>query len=227
MYLRWLAALAGALLITALSMITTLDVISIPPDPSDVELTLGGIQTIEQMVTITQPDLVGLSIRLMPTAQGNADLRIPIHLRDADGPPVDLVSVTLPVQAAEDGVLAMHFSPLSIISDPRVPTKTLKLILDIPPLPPGTGPRITVRPNLLAQGTLKIDADAGSSRDLLIAPIYQRRWADNLWPISAMARGKPGLLGWPPLYALLAYLYLITLSVGAAKLRRAITAPGG
>jgi hypothetical protein len=42
-----------------------------------------------------------------------------------------------------------------------------------------------------------------------------------------MASGKPGLLGWPPLYPLLAYLYLITFSVGAAKLRRAITAPEG
>jgi hypothetical protein len=223
-YLYWLAALAGALIIAVLSMITTRDDASAPLTSTDMELTLGGIQTIKQVFTITRPDLVGVAIPLMPAAQGGADLRIAVHIRYADGSPDDLVSENLPVQSAEAGVLTIRFAPTSIVSDPRMPTTTLKLILDIPTLPPGTGPTIRVRANSLAQGALTIDEHTESGRDLVITPIYQRRWVDSVWPISAMARGKPGLLGWPPFYALLAYVYLLALSVGVASLRRAMLA---
>ncbi|MEI7643292.1 MAG: hypothetical protein WCJ55_03185 [Chloroflexales bacterium] len=221
-YLRWVAVIVGALLIGTLSMVTMIDGAVQPPAPTDMELTLGGITQITQVFTITQPDLVGLSIRLRPAAQSAANLRIPVHLRYADGPPVDLISASLLLQAAEDGVLTMRFPALEIVRDPRVPTTTLRLILDIPKLPRGTGPSIIVQKNLLGRGAFSVDGLTESGWDLAISPLSQHRWVDRLWPISAMARGKPGPLGWPPFYALLAYAYLIALGVGAACLRRAM-----
>jgi hypothetical protein len=221
-YLRWLAAVAGALLITALSMITTVDPVSAPLTPADAEITLGGIKTVEQTFAITEPDLVGLAIRLSPAAQSSTNLKIPVHLRYADGPPFDLVIGDAVVRAARDGVLALRFPPITLIRDPRVPTTTLRLTLAIPKLPPGTGPTITVRAHAQGQGGIAVDGRPDPSHDLIIVPIYQRRWADQIMPISAMARGKPGLLGWPPLYPLLAYTYLIALSLGGTHLRQAL-----
>jgi hypothetical protein len=208
-------------------MITTLDATDMPPTATDVELTLGGIETIEQVFMITRPDLLGLSIRLRPAAQSPADLRIPMRLSYADSPAADLISDSLLVQSAKDGVLTIRFPLLAVASDPRVPTTTLKLTLAIPALPPGTGPTITTRINPQRQGAISIDGRAEPNQDLLITPIYQRRWADQIWPISAMARGKPGLLGWPPFYLLLAYIYLLALGAGAVSIRRVVLANDG
>ncbi len=217
---RWLTALVGALCIMALSMITTLDGEIALPAPTDMPITLGGITTIEQTFTITRPDLVGLEIQIHPAAQIVPDLRVPLHLRYTDGSPVDLVSESLSVQTAKNGVITVRFPPLVAAHDVRVPTTTLALILDVPQLQPNTGPTVTARENHQTQETLIIDGRISANRELVFAPLYQRRWADSLWPISAMARGKPGILGWPPLYALLAYTYLIVLGVGIANLRR-------
>jgi hypothetical protein len=224
-YARWLAIIIGALLIAGLSTITTVDPVSAPITPTDTELTLGGIKTIEQTFTITRPDLVGLAIRLSPAAQSGTDTKIPVHLRYADGPPFDLVIGDALVSAAKDGVLTLRFPPITVIRDQRVPTTTLRLTLTIPKIPASTGPTITIRENPLSQGGIAVDGRADHHQDLVIAPIYQRRWADSLWPISAMARDKPGLLGWPPLYPLLAYIYIVALLAGIASLRQAMLPP--
>ncbi|MEI7772096.1 MAG: hypothetical protein WCI67_19030 [Chloroflexales bacterium] len=221
-YLPWLAAIAGALLIIALSSITTIADASPPAEATDIELTLGGIKTVAQTFVINQPDLAGLAIRLRPAAAGGPDTKISVHLRYADGPPFDLVIGDAIPSAARDGVLTLRFPAITVIRDPRVPTTTLRLTLGIPKLRPNTGPFITVRPNPQSQGGLVIDRSPTPRQGLVIVPIYQRRWADQLWPISALARGKPGLLGWPPLYPLLAYAYLIMIAAGSAALRRTL-----
>ncbi|NNJ13437.1 hypothetical protein EKD04_024225 [Chloroflexales bacterium ZM16-3] len=224
-YIRWALALLGALLITGLSTITTVDPVRAPPAPTDIDLTIGGISSIEQTFSITQPDLVGLAIQMRNAAQSDPNTRIPVRLRYADGPQFDLVIGDAFVRAAKDDMLTLRFPAITLIHDLRVPTTTLKLTLSIPALPPGTGPMITVRENALRQGEIAIDGRAEPSWDLVIVPIYERRWADRIWPISAMARGKPGLLGWPPLYPLLGYLYLLMLGAGIAALRQAQTTP--
>ncbi len=220
-YIRWLTALVGALIVTTLSTITTLDSEISALAPTDRELPLGKIKTIEQTFTITRPDLVGIAFPIRSDVQSAADLYIPLHLRYADGSPNDLVSERLLVQAAVGGVITVRFAPITGAHDSRIPTATLKLILNIPELQPDTGPIFTARENHQTQESLTLDGRILPNRTLVVTPIYQRRWADSLWPISAMARGKPGLLGWPPLYALLAYTYLLTLGVGIANLRRA------
>lgn len=42
-------------------------------------------------------------------------------------------------------------------------------------------------------------------------PLYQTRQLDRVWPISKMAAARPGVFGWPPFYAILAYAFLVLL----------------
>ncbi|MBX0330758.1 hypothetical protein K2Z83_24175 [Oscillochloris sp. ZM17-4] len=227
-YIRWALALLGALLLIALSQITTLEQEQADPSLNDLEITLGGIRSIEQTFTTTRPGLVGLGVRIRPGDSGDAAISIPVHLRYADGPPIDLVSATIVVGSAEDGVVSIRFPPLIASRDPYLITGTLRLSLDIPAISPNTGPKITLRKNSGAQGGMSIDGTQQPDVDLAITTLYQIRWADRIWPISAMAAGKPGLLGQPAFYVLLAYLYMLLIVEGALALRRAQTAdPGG
>ncbi len=218
-YRYWVIVLIGALLVVGLSSITTVDVVSDADLPDGQELTLGGIQTIEQSFTTSLPNFVGLAIRIRPGRPDDANLELPIHLRYADGPPFDLVTTYAPVRAAQNGVLSIQFPQTIMSRDPYVPTETLRLILDIPTIAPGTGPVITAQKNLAEQGAMVIDGTSLTKLDLAITPLYQRRWADSIWPISTLTNGKPWFLGWFPFYVLIAYLYVIVLGIGIANLR--------
>ncbi len=222
-YRRWALALLGALLLIAVSQITTVvpDEAATSTSPDDLEVTLGGMTLIEQTFTTTRADLVGLRVRLRPGEADAPDLSIPIHLRYSDGPAIDMVSASLAAENAEGGMASIRFPPLVASRDPYLVTGTLRLILDIPAIPPGTGPLITVSRGPAARGGLIIDGIPQPGADLAITPLYQIRWVDRIWPISAMAAGKPGLLGQPPFYALLAYLYILGIGAGIAALRRA------
>ena len=218
-YRNTVTGLIGALLIVGLCSITTVDVASDVAPPDSQKLVLGGIQMIEQTFTTSRPDMVGITILLRPGGPDDANLEIPIRLRYTNGPPIDMVNMRVPVRAAQNGVLRVQFPQAIISRDPYVPTETLRLILDIPTIAPGTGPVITAYKKLLEDSAMVIDRTPQPKLVLAITPLYQRRWADSIWPISAMANGKPGFLGWPPFYVLLAYFYLITLGKGVIALR--------
>jgi hypothetical protein len=223
-YRRWALALLGALLLIGISQIATVETGAAGVPGDDLELTLGGMPIIKQTFTTTRPGLVGLSVRLKPGRPGDAAPAIPIWLRYADGLPVDLVSASLDPARAEGGIVTVRFPPLRASRDPYLITGTLQLVLEIPAIPPSTGPLITVYRRSPTQGDLRIDGRAQPGLDLAVVPIYQSSWIDSLWPISAMAAGKPGLLGQPALYILLVYLYLLLIGAGIAALLRAYRA---
>jgi hypothetical protein len=216
--LPWLLALAGALLIVALSTIVTDEGGMLMEASGDQPLTMGGIRTVGQSMAIAQPELSGVAMRIPTLGQGSQALSLTVRLRYAAGPPIDLVRQSVSLGAVAGGVLTVRWAPISPARNPLTATENLNLILDFPKLPPGTGPSFVVRENLQGRGGLTIDGTVIADRDLVVAPIFQRRWADTIWPISAMAAGKPGPLGWPPLYPLLAYLYLVALVSGLAAL---------
>lgn len=223
---RWALALLGALLVVAIGQITLsehIDVVAITPDSQG--LTLGGTTTIEQPFRATLAGLAGLTLHIRPGGPADADLQIPIRLRYEGGPPIDLVSMSLPLSAAGDGELRFSFPRPIAPRDPYALSETLRLIIDVPSLPPNSGPALIVQPAPQDRGRLQIDGAPSPGYNLAITLSYQRRWVDRLWPISAMAAGKLGLLGWPPLYALLPYLYAVLLLEGGMALRGALGAP--
>ncbi|MEM8529976.1 MAG: hypothetical protein AAGF95_03985 [Chloroflexota bacterium] len=48
--------------------------------------------------------------------------------------------------------------------------------------------------------------------DLAFDVLYETRWMDRFLPITNIAQSRPGIFGWPPLYALLTYTLIITIS---------------
>jgi hypothetical protein len=218
--LLWLLAFAGALLVVFVSLIVTPESDALDDAPGDLALTMGGIETVRQTMVIGLPELAGVAIRIPDLGATTQPLSLTLRLRYTAGPPADLVRQTVRI-AADDGVLTVRFPAIRLSRDPLTTTERLLLILDLPELPPNSGPSFVVRRNTQGNGGLVIDTAAIIDRDLAVAPIYERRWVDAIWPVSAMAAGKPGLLGWPPLYPLLAYLYLVALGCGVGALWRA------
>lgn len=225
MYLRWAIALAGALILIAVSTITLSErVYPASTSPDNAELTLGGVSTFEQSFRTTRANLVGLTLRIRLSEPADAGLTIPIRLRYEDGPPIDIVRMALPLSAARDGELTFSFPAPIAARDPHAISDTLRMIIDAPALPPNSGPAIAAEPSPQRQGRLLINGAPSTGYDLIIIPSYQRRWIDSFWPISQMAANKPGPLGWPPLYVLLPYLYAILLLKAGSALRRALRA---
>ena len=224
--LLWLCIIAGAFLIVGLSSITTVEGEWLSP-PAGQTLTLGGIQTIGQVLDVSRPDLVGVMFQVnAPSQAPGVAMELTVRLRYVVGPPIDLVSQRVVVNPAEDSLVTARFSPIDTEHSQGRASKKFVLLIDIPELTPGTGPTIVVQERPQAQGGLIVDGSPKANLDLVVAPLYQRRWVDRIWPISAMASGKPGLLGWPPLYPLLAYCYLVILSMALAAIRRALPPKG-
>lgn len=192
----WWSAAAGALA-TLLAALLTVSVSGdgAPPLPG-AELALDAAAPLTWSFTTEQPDLHGLRLWLARPAPAGAE--VTVSIAQAALPDLPLAEATLPLSAAADGPVEVGFPPLRAGSSPHVLTSTLEVRLSLSGLAPGE--------SVALQG-----AAAG---DPAFVPLYQARPFDTLWPISRMAAGRPGLIGWPPLYPLLAYGTLIMLLRG-------------
>lgn len=222
---RWTIALLGALFAIGLGTLTTDVAPTVDQPATDQALTLGGITTLEQTFSTTRAGLIGLSIPVSAGAASDSDFQLSIRVRYDGGPPIDLVSASAPLSAAGDQLLSFTFPAPIDARAPRAISDTFRLYIDIPALPPSSGPAIGVQVNAQQQGRLRIDGRPAAGFDLVIIPRYRQRLIDRLWPISAMSAGKPGVLAWPPLYVLIPYIYLILLLEAATALYRAIRPP--
>ncbi len=97
--------------------------------------------------------------------------------------------------------------PLTFDFPTQLVTTTLRIDLEAPDLPPEAWITVMAGPDTYADGELFADGKARPAADLAFQPVYRSRWLDALLPISRVAHGKPGLLGWPQLYVLLVYIF--------------------
>jgi hypothetical protein len=194
-----------------------------PAAPGAELLALGELESLGQRFVATDDRLVGMRLGLKADPAA-ADLLLGMRLRYEGGPPIDLLSVSVPLGAAEQGELTVHFPPVIARPAPHGLTSTLRLELDLPDLPPGVDARIVVSRDSYADGTAIINGVAEPQFDLAFTPIYRQSRLDQLWPVSAMVARRSGLLGWPPLYPLLAGGFLIALAVAIDQLRIAVRA---
>lgn len=197
-----------------------------PAAPGAELLALGELERLGQSFVATGDRLVGirLGVKAGPAA---ADLPLGVRLRYEDGPPIDLLSVSVPLGAAEQGKLAVDFSSVIARPAPHGLTSTLRLELDLPRLPPGVDAWIVVSRDSYADGTAIVNGVAEPQIDLAFTPIYRQSRLDRLWPVTAMADRRSGLLGWPPIYPLLAGGFLIALAVALAQIQAVARAPAG
>ncbi|HEY3227693.1 MAG TPA: hypothetical protein VGJ87_00650 [Roseiflexaceae bacterium] len=229
----------GLLLVYILSSLTTDSVGRAPTQRNLVFGRLSREHSFGQTFVVERDDLVALRVFLLanPTDRGDpimlrlryADPGLPFdklaNRRDDSGAAPDLAVAVLPMRALARGdYTTFAIPPLTLNFPPGVVTTTLLLDLQAPTLAPLDWVTVMAGPDTYPGGELFAGGDPRPAVDLAFQPVYRRRWFDILLPISRMAHGKPGVLGWPQLYALLAYAYCIILVRVFAAVRRVVQA---
>ncbi len=209
-----------AVLIIGISSLTT-DVSG--PAPVERNWVLGKLdstQSFGQTFRVDAAELVAVRVLLFAPAEPRNDL-ITLRLRYATTATPDLAVVSLPVrELARQGMTTFSLPTLRLRADPHAAPVQLQLTLEAPTLPPSAGVSVMAGPDTYAEGTLLANDVPRAFADLAFQPVYRQRWIDNLFPLSRLADGKPGVFGWPPLYPLLAYAYGCTLAYGLFTLWR-------
>jgi hypothetical protein len=145
-------------------------------------------------------ELVAVRVLLFADPHGRDD-PVTLRLRYADGDLPDLALATLPLRR----VGRSDWTTFEIPSLTLSLTAALRLDLAVPTLPATDWVTVMAGRDTYPDGTLLVDGRLRPMADLAFQPVYRHRWLDGLLPITRMAQGKPGALGWPPLYALLVY----------------------
>lgn len=214
------ALLWSTLLVIGISSMT---VQAVGPAPSQRNWVIGKLDqsySFGQTFVVDRPSLAGVRVLLFgPMLEGDDMLTLRLHYPDSVLP--DLAAVTLPVrELSRQGMTMFAFEPLRVHRSPYTTTTTLKLTLEAPILAPEEGVSVIAGPDTYGDGMLFINDRPRPFADLAFQPVYRAHWIDPVLPVSRLADGKPGLLGWPPLYAALAYICLCLLSYGLFRLWR-------
>jgi hypothetical protein len=173
-----------------------------------------------QTFVLEADQLVALRVRLAPGTRRGTDL-VTLHLRYPNPALPDLATASVQLDSlATDDMTIFAFDPVTLDFPPAVLTTTLRFDLEAPTLVPGAGLMVLGDRDSYADGEFFKGTTPIPAIDMAFEPIYRRRWIDSILPISRMAHGKPGILGWPPFYALLAYVFLLALGVALTRLWR-------
>lgn len=211
--------LAGAALILLLSMISY-EVRGKPFASADGPVArIDAQHAVIQRMAIETIGLRGFEIKFIPQERVEP-LTLTLRLQVADSGLPDLARVDHMLSPALTTPLRFDFPALTTRLAPYAITSTLDIIIEASSLSATTNLALIGGSAAISTGSLQVGAEQSSSIALSITPLYQRRLFDLIWPISAMASGRPGIFGWPPLYPLVVYGYLLSLSYAAAALRR-------
>jgi hypothetical protein len=188
------------LLIFALSILVTERAGTTPAERNYVFGRLSRERSFGQTFAASPGNLVGVRVLLFANTNARED-PVTLRLGYAEGNLPELAIVVLPLHALDRRTWStFDIPPLALNL-----TTTLRLDIEARTLPPSDWITVMAGPNTYPDGLLFIDDMPHPAIDLAFQPVYQNRPLDDLLPITRMALGKPGLLGWPPLYALLAY----------------------
>jgi len=180
--------------------------------------------TYGQTFVVDRDELVAVRVLLL-ASPGAGDESVTLRLSYAGSALPDLAVVTLPLRAlARHEMTSFMFPPITPAFPPSEMTTTLRIDLEAPTLAPADWVAVIAGPDTYSNGELFADGSARSGADLAFQPVYRGRWFDVLLPITRMAHGKPGLLGWPPFYALMAYIYCLAVARALVWLWRSMSA---
>ncbi len=175
----------------------------------------------DQTFVVDQINFSAIRVLLLPSFNDQSDEPVILRLRTENVFAFEVASVTLPVRdLSRQGMTSFTLPAMRIRATPHTITTTLRLTLEAPTIPPAAGISVIAGPDDYPHGEAWINGQPRPDVDLAFQPIYQQRWLDRLAPISKLADGKPGLAGWPPLYALLIYGYAYIAAIGFARLWR-------
>jgi hypothetical protein len=210
--LDWrLFALAGLVVVYLLSTLTFEYVESSATASTMPVGRLDRAHTFGQTFLLKEDNLVGVRVYLDADPQLGA-VPVTLRLRYTDPGRPSLVVATLPADALVVGAPAeFAFAPVMLAFPPHVVTTTLRFDLEAPAVTPPQSIAVLGGANTYSHGELFAGETSRPDNDLAFELLYQRRWIDAVLPISRIAYGRAGVFGWPPFYALLAYLWCLAL----------------
>lgn len=170
-----------------------------------------------QRIAIETIGLQGFEMEVIPQASAEP-LSLTLRLQVADSGLPDLAQVDQVGSPVFDTPLRFDFPALTTRLAPYAITNTFDIIIQASNLSATTSLALLGGPANSSASSLKVGAEQSSGIALSITPLYQRRLFDLIWPLSAMGSGRPGIFGWPPLYPLLAYGYLLSVTYAAVAL---------
>jgi len=178
-----------------------------------------------QIITPPLDRLVGIRLWLHPPANPRG-ATIALHIRSLDQQK-DLATAELPVaELAADGPTTFNLPALAAAPLQINRPETLELMLTTNGVDRSDPVGIGVGGNGYGRGLMVRDGKEIAHSDLMFETLYRVRLLDRIFPITAIAYGRPGIFGWPPLYALLIYGALVALGLFAYQVfRSAFRAP--
>jgi len=171
-----------------------------------------------QIITPPLDRLIGIRLWLRPPAQARGG-SLALRVRSLDQK-IDLAIIELPVaELAVDGPTTFNLpAPAAPFLMNR--PETLELMLTTRGVERSDPVGIGVGGNGYGYGLMVRDGKEIAHTDLMFETLYRARLLDRMFPITAIAYGRPGIFGWPPLYALLVYGLLVLLGRFAYQVLR-------
>jgi hypothetical protein len=163
-----------------------------------------------QFVNLPPDGLAGIRLWLpRPVVPGTGELIV--HLRSAGGGPDRATAHVAVAALAQHGPTDFRFTALQADPLRDRPITPLLLVLESRGVDRANAVSIIAGHNRYSNGLLVRDGRELPRADLAFEPLYASCWLDRLLPITRIAQHRPCIFGWPPLYALLAYVLLLVL----------------
>jgi hypothetical protein len=192
-------------------------------EAGQVVATLSDGHELGQIVQVPLDDLTGIRLWLLRSADPGVGTLI-LRVRSLDRAK-DLAVIETPVsQLAPDGPTTFRFVEMPIEPQRMHLRETLELKLTTRRVAEAGAISVLASGNKYGHGVMLREGEQIARSDLLFETLYRASLFDRLVPITTIAYGRPGIFGWPPLYALLLYGTLIALGLFVIRLVRPVKA---
>jgi hypothetical protein len=137
----------------------------------------------------------------------------------------DIAETTLDVAAiSQSGPTDFRFPSVDAPGWPQETDLTVELRLIAQGIDQAHAIQARGSTNRYSNGLIVLNGEQWAPEDLAFEVLYTGSYLDQAVPITQLAMERPGLLGWPPLYAILTWLLLWSACVLLISLFRALRA---
>ena len=160
-----------------------------------------------QIFEIEPAQLVGLRVWLaVPTTPPESIITARLYAYEFKR---DIASATLPTTALRSGAASVfRFTAIRADGWPAGKPLTVELRMSTHGVPADLPLVGLGSSNRYSNGLVVYDGHERPREDLAFAALYRGTRIDELLPVTQIATARPGIFGWPPLYALLVWSML-------------------